>query len=78
MGGTSAPTAMSSSAFKSERIENEEQLATAVADVARNPVRAGICVDEADWRWSSHGSSRCVHRHSVMATVPTCGERSEG
>jgi putative transposase len=49
--------------FKSERITDERQLVTAIAYVAENPVRAGLCASAGEWRWSSHGTMddiRCV------------------
>ena len=55
--------------FKSEPIKDERQLSAAVRYVAENPVRAGICVTEADWRWSSHGAEQCVHRQPIMAAT---------
>src|SRR4051812_29483966 len=42
--------------FKSERINDERQLAVAIAYVAENPVRAGLCASSDAWPWSSHGS----------------------
>ena len=52
--------------FKSERVRDEEHLAIAIRYVADNPVRAGLCVTQDDWRWSSHGRRDCVHRDAVM------------
>lgn len=52
--------------FKSEPIRDEVQLARAVYYAGRNPVRAGICADEAEWRWSSHGAGECIYRQTVM------------
>jgi REP element-mobilizing transposase RayT len=52
--------------FKSEPIKNERQLAIAVAYVGDNPVRAGICMDAGDYRWSSHGDGDDPHRASLM------------
>jgi REP element-mobilizing transposase RayT len=53
--------------FKSEPIKDERQLEVAVAYTAGNPVRAGICATEADWRWSSHGHGDCHCRRALMA-----------
>lgn len=52
--------------FKSERIKDDVQLVTAVNYVASNPVRAGLCAEDRDWRWSSHGAVGCIYRHEVM------------
>ena len=38
--------------FTSRVIGNEAYLATACRYVVENPVRAGLCADAADWRWS--------------------------
>ena len=53
--------------FKSEPIKDELQLAVAIEYVASNPVRAQLCEDAADWRWSSHGSATDVHRGALMS-----------
>ena len=55
--------------FKSEPIKDERQLAAAIAYTAANPIRAGLCSEEAEWRWSSHGSGPCPHRPHVMAAT---------
>ena len=52
--------------FKSEPIKDERQLATAVAYVHDNPVRAGICTDAGGYRWSSGGEGDDAHRASLM------------
>jgi len=52
--------------FKSEPIKDERQLATAVAYAGANPVRAGICTDPSEYRWSSHGKGEDPHRTSLM------------
>lgn len=52
--------------FKSEPIRDERQLATAVAYVGNNPVRAGICRDAREYRWSSHGQGVDAHRDALM------------
>jgi putative transposase len=52
--------------FKSEPIKDERQLATAVFYVADNPVRAGICRDAGEYRWSSHGQGTDAHRDALM------------
>ena len=57
--------------FKSEPIKDERQLAIAVAYVGDNPVRAGICTDAGDYRWSSHGNGADAHRASLMCPKPT-------
>jgi putative transposase len=51
--------------FKSERIRDELQLAVAIEYVAVNPVRAGLCADASEWRWSSHGAGNDVHRNAL-------------
>jgi REP element-mobilizing transposase RayT len=40
--------------FLAKEIENEPYLLTACRYVVRNPVRAGLCRDPADWPWSSY------------------------
>jgi putative transposase len=52
--------------FKSEPIKDERQLAIAVAYVGDNPVRAAICTDASEYRWSSHGNGDDAHRASLM------------
>jgi REP element-mobilizing transposase RayT len=52
--------------FKSEPIKDERQLAIAVAYVGDNPVRAGICTEAGEYRWSSHGEGDDAHRASLM------------
>jgi putative transposase len=56
--------------FKSEPIRDERQLAIAVAYVGDNPVRAGICTDAGEYRWSSHGVGDDVHRARLMYRKP--------
>ena len=58
-----------STTFKSEGIKDDAQLATAIAYVAANPVRAMLCAQESSWRWSSHGDVPCVHRQAMMGTA---------
>jgi putative transposase len=55
--------------FKSERIKDEHQLAVAIEYVAVNPVRAGVCAEVADWRWSSHGAEPDLHRAALMGAA---------
>ena len=43
--------------FVSRKITSEEHLFEAIRYVLLNPVRAGICDDPADWRWSSYEAS---------------------
>ena len=56
--------------FKSERIKDERQRNTAVAYVAANPVKAGLCAADSDWLWSSHGSAPCRYRRALMGEGP--------
>lgn len=43
-------------------VMNESHLRAAVPYVERNPVRAGLCADPADWRWSSAAEAgRAAH-----------------
>lgn len=42
------------SRFNSVLIESDRQLLEAARYVELNPVRARICLDPADWPWSSH------------------------
>ena len=56
--------------FKSERIKDQRQFDTAVAYVAGNPVRAGLCDEDSDWRWSSHGTAPCPHRRALVGVTP--------
>ena len=57
-------------AFKSEPIKDERQLAIAVAYVGNNPVRAGMCTEASEYRWSSHGEGDDAHRASLMSPRP--------
>jgi putative transposase len=43
--------------FGSKEILTNEQLKEACRYVVLNPVRAGMCEDPADWRWSSYRAS---------------------
>ena len=43
--------------FHSEPIRTEAHLPTSVRYVVLNPVRAGLCDDPEQWRWSSYGAS---------------------
>jgi putative transposase len=52
--------------FKSQPIKDERQLAIAGAYVGANPVRAGICTNASEYRWSSHGTGDDPHRTSLM------------
>lgn len=36
-------------------IRNEKHLRATIAYIEQNPVKAGLCSNEADWRWSSAG-----------------------
>ena len=38
--------------FWSEVVDSEEYLRVACAYVLANPVRAGLCADPTEWRWS--------------------------
>jgi putative transposase len=40
--------------YGSTRIEHDEQLLTAVGYIARNPSKAGLCDQPAEWRWNSY------------------------
>ena len=40
--------------FFSRHIDGDPYLATACRYIVRNPVRAGLCRDPAEWPWSSH------------------------
>jgi hypothetical protein len=39
--------------FGSSEIASEAHLLATIQYIALNPVRAGLCADPADWRWSS-------------------------
>jgi REP element-mobilizing transposase RayT len=41
--------------FKSEAVENDEYLLSALRYIHRNPVKAGLCGTAGDYRWSSYG-----------------------
>lgn len=43
--------------FASTKVTSDEHLLTAIRYVLLNPVRAGICDDPAEWRWSSYKAS---------------------
>ena len=45
------------SRYWSKRIADDEQLLAAFRYVARNPVRAGLCVRPEDWFWSAFATS---------------------
>jgi putative transposase len=40
--------------YGSRRIRDDVHLITTLRYIARNPVEAGLCAGENDWRWSSH------------------------
>lgn len=40
--------------FKSEPVENDEYLMTALRYIHRNPIKAGLCVKPEDYYWSSY------------------------
>lgn len=40
--------------YRSIRVRSDAQFAQLLRYVARNPVKADLCRDPADWRWSSH------------------------
>ena len=40
--------------YKSPLIQQDSYLFEVFRYIARNPVRAGLCEDPADWRWSAH------------------------
>jgi REP-associated tyrosine transposase len=42
------------SRFYSVLVKSEEHLLAALRYVARNPVKAGLCAQPTDWRWSSY------------------------
>jgi putative transposase len=46
------------------RLRNDAHLWMAVAYIARNPVRAGLCRDPERWHWSSHAA---MHRGRAPA-----------
>jgi REP element-mobilizing transposase RayT len=50
------------SRFRSRTIETTDHLLTALAYVALNPVRAGLCVDPAEWPWSSFRATAGLER----------------
>lgn len=41
--------------FKSENVEDDRYFQTVYRYILRNPVKAGICADPGDYRWSSYG-----------------------
>ena len=41
--------------FKSENVEDERYFLTVYRYILRNPVKAGICSEPGDYRWSSYG-----------------------
>lgn len=43
--------------FFSKKITSDEHLFEAIRYVLLNPVRAGLCDDPSDWRWSSYKAS---------------------
>ena len=57
--------------FASWVIEGDEHLAHAVAYVLANPVRAGLCAEPADWRWSAAAAHIAAHRVLRTAHLPS-------
>jgi REP element-mobilizing transposase RayT len=54
--------------FHASLIEGDEHLMAVAAYVPRNPVRAGLCRDPADWPWSSYGATIGLERSGLVAT----------
>jgi REP element-mobilizing transposase RayT len=55
------------SRFASFVIRNEEHLRNATEYVLQNPVRAGLCDDDADWRWSGAREQTTILRAGAAA-----------
>lgn len=53
--------------YSSTRIESEEHVFAAVAYIAFNPVRAGLCERPEGWPWSSYGAA---HADEAAAARP--------
>jgi REP element-mobilizing transposase RayT len=55
--------------YSASRIETEAYAIEVCAYVVLNPVRAGLVVDPADWKWSSYrASAGLVHEPSFLET----------
>jgi putative transposase len=55
--------------FGSELVETDADLLEASRYIARNPLRAGLCLDPLEWRWSSHGATVGAARQPLFLTV---------
>jgi REP element-mobilizing transposase RayT len=53
--------------YRAVLVETDEHLLTAVAYIATNPVRAGLCQSPAQWRWSSHLATLGQHLPGLLA-----------
>ncbi|MGH3109503.1 MAG: REP-associated tyrosine transposase [Gaiellaceae bacterium] len=53
--------------YRAVLIESDEHLLTALAYVVRNPVRAGLCSNPREWRWSSHRAALGERPPGILA-----------
>ncbi len=62
--------------FQSVLVQNNYQALRAVAAyIALNPVRAGICKDPKEYRFSSYTEAVVGHRKALQGLLSVCGER---
>lgn len=55
--------------YHAELIQGEGHLLEVCRYIALNPVRAGLCVDPADWRWSSYRASVGLEKAPAFLTT---------
>ncbi|MCH7538439.1 MAG: transposase [Proteobacteria bacterium] len=56
---------------------DESHLIAAVRYIERNPVRAGLCAQPEDWRWSSVHAHLTTVRDDLVNTAPMCQRISD-
>lgn len=56
--------------FKAFPIQQDRHLLTVMRYVERNPVRANLVCNSADWNWSSISASAPIQRQSMLASSP--------
>jgi putative transposase len=55
--------------FKAVLVQGDSHLLAAIRYIVRNPVRAGLCVSPAEWRWSSHQSTAGMKPPGRLSTT---------
>ena len=56
--------------FHSEPVLTDRHLIGCLRYIARNPVKAGLCADAADWPWSAHGAIAGVRQDPYFDPAP--------